>query len=196
MERNKLLKLASLVCSVFAFFQLVGILIGTVALIHWHSDKEFYRKVTLSNKGNLQFSVSKSDSDKPVPAKAKTTELAEKEKVSLADLAPSAVYFAYIKSVIYMVFLFLVFREFGKIIRSVQDFQTFRTENIQSFRKIGKYFLVIFLISGLHFISTGSDSFFSIEFETTPLILMLLAYILAEIFKEGHALAEAEKLTI
>ena len=47
--------------------------------------------------------------------------------------------------------------------------------------------------------STGtetSNASFSLDFETTPLVLMLVAYVLAEIFKEGNRLYEEEQLTV
>ena len=99
-----------------------------------------------------------------------------------------------------MLMLFFIFREFGKIISSVKALQAFRTENIESFRRIGKYLLVIFLVSGVHFIGTQtagtSSAKVGFDFDTMPLILMLVAYVLAEIFKEGNRLYEEEQLTV
>ncbi|MDX5444348.1 MAG: DUF2975 domain-containing protein [Hymenobacteraceae bacterium] len=197
MKRNKLLQLASAVCTIFGVMQLVAIAAFTFMLVHWHFNKEFYRNANVNDEG-VTYVVTKKETITESENGAVKTATVEKEekKISAADLRPVGLYFLYLKGIIYLFTLFLIFWEFRKVVRSAQLQHTFQTENIKSFRNIGKYFLVLFLISGFHFIASENYERFNIEFDTTPLILMLVAYILAEIFKEGHKLSEDDRLTI
>lgn len=91
---------------------------------------------------------------------------------------------------------FLCIKEFQKVIESVKEIKTFQERNVSSFRRIGKYLLISFILvsySSFTFQQGGTSSFY-ISFEL--LIIALLAYIMAEIFKEGNKLSEENKLTV
>jgi hypothetical protein len=78
----------------------------------------------------------------------------------------------------------------------VRVIQTFRKANVKSFRKIGKYFLLIFILTSFSIVIFEQGMFYGFSLSFTPLVLMFVAYILAEIFKEGNDLSEENQLTI
>jgi hypothetical protein len=199
MERNILLQLASWVCKIFSGFQIIGIVVATIVLVHWHIDRDFYNTVKVNTQGNVNLTSRTSETE----TKESGTIWIEKsgdtnaEKLSLADLTPVSVYIAYVQIIVVLSFMYLIFREFSSVVESVSALQTFRNENVEAFRKIGKYLLLVFLVSGFKFVATEpASAHVSMSFETTTLILMLVAYVLAEIFKEGNRLYEEEQLTV
>ncbi|WNH08479.1 DUF2975 domain-containing protein [Thalassobellus suaedae] len=120
----------------------------------------------------------------------------DKEVYSLEKITTSSLYLNYFKYVAVLLVIFLLIKEFQKVMQSVKHFNTFREDNIKSFRKIGKYLFMFFLLTCYFAVrfQDGGISGFSISF--TPLILMLLAFVFAEIFKEGNFLMEENELTI
>ena len=189
MERNRLLKQTSVICKIFSYLQLLGIVFATLALIHWHIDKDFYQKVKVNEGEGVSFTIVSSEKGEKLPD-------VEKVNITLSQLDASSLYVAYVQGILLMAVLYLIFREFGKVVYSVKVIDTFQSANIISFRKIGKYFLLIFWISGWQFLSVKGVARVGFDFEITPLILMLVSYILAEIFKEGNRLQEEHQLTV
>jgi len=120
----------------------------------------------------------------------------DSEVFTLNKLKYSSLYFNFIKLSIVLLFSFLCVKEFQNVIESVKEINTFQKRNVSSFRRIGKYLLVIFILmsySSFTFQQGGTSGFY-ISF--TVLILSLLAYIMAEIFKEGNKLLEENILTV
>ena len=79
---------------------------------------------------------------------------------------------------------------------SVKSLKTFQTNNVISFRKIGKYIFIIFLLTSYTSIQFENGGQSQIQFSFTPLLFMLFAFIMAEIFKEGNKLKVENDLTI
>lgn len=188
MERNKALKQATWVCKAFRFLIPVAILAGTIVLIHWHFDPGFYANVKVTEAGNIYWRGPKAGEAK-FPG-----------ELSLSEFLPFTIYVLYLQGVVRFIVLFLIVSALERVIRSVKSLETFRTENSSLFRQIGKYFLFLFWISAFRFEARGdlSNMHTDITFDAdlTPLILMLAAYVLAEIFKEGNKLYEEEQLTV
>ena len=92
--------------------------------------------------------------------------------------------------------MFLSVKEFQKVLQSVMSIQTFQIINVQSFRRIGIYILVIFLLTSYDYIVFQQGGFSRVHFSFTLLPLMILAFIMAEIFKEGNLLKTENELTI
>ena len=82
------------------------------------------------------------------------------------------------------------------MIESVKELKTFQETNVLSFRKIGKYVLIIFIITCYSALTFQNGRISGFYFTPNLLILSLLAYIMAEIFKEGNNLEEENKLTV
>ena len=105
-------------------------------------------------------------------------------------------YIVFIKYTAILVLVFLCVKEFQRVAESVKNIQTFKEGNVQSFIKLGKYLFILFLLYSFSFFNfeQGRLSIVSISF--LPLVLMLLAFVMAEIFKEGNQLSEDNDLTI
>lgn len=189
MKKNRLLNVATFACKTFCFVQLGMLLFITIVLIHWHIDREFYSEIVLKpgflNNSTIGYSV----------ATSWTTDTL-KAPLTLSYVKPVSLYFLYIQMSIILFLAFLTFKEFLKIIRSVRLIETFKRSNIKSFRSIGKYFLLIFILTSFCVVIYEQGMFYSLSLSFTPLILMFVAYILAEIFKEGNDLSEENQLTI
>ncbi len=189
MKKNPLLYVATFTCKIFCFVQLAMLLFITVVLIHWHIDREFYSDTVLTsgflNRSTIGYSVT-----------TRWTTDTLKAPLTLSNVRPPSLYFSYIQLSMIFLFTFLTFKEFLKIIRSVRLIQTFKKANIKSFRSIGKYFLLIFILTSFSVVYFKQGMFYGFSLSFTPLILMFVAYILAEIFKEGNDLSEENQLTI
>lgn len=114
----------------------------------------------------------------------------------LGQLNTSSLYFNYLRYSSLLILFFLSIREFKKILKSVQSLETFRNDNVKSFRCIGQYVFVYFILSSFYWYQFNEIGFSGFAFSFTPLIIMLFAFILAEIFKEGNLLLEDKELTI
>lgn len=80
--------------------------------------------------------------------------------------------------------IYLCVKEFQKVVESVKEIKIFQKVNVSSFKKIGKYLLIISVLIGYSFFTFqgGGKSSFHIPF--IPLILSLLACIVTEILKK------------
>ncbi len=163
--------------------------------MHYQINPQSYDDVELntkmSNKNAISFKWSRS-----IAIKVNDEVSDNSNPFVLSKLKLGSLYFNFLKVSLVILFLFLSLKEFQKIIESVKELKTFQERNVLSFRRIGKYVLIIFvLISFSSFtFQQGKFSGFHISFEL--LILSLLSYIMAEVFKEGNNLSEENKLTV
>jgi len=189
MKKNPLLNVATFTCKIFCLAQLGMFLFITIVLIHWHIDRDFYSEKVLTsgflNKSTIGYSVT-----------TRWTTDTLKAPLTLSNVKPASLYFCYIQISMTLFLTFLTFKECLKVIRSVRLIQTFKKANIKSFRSIGKYFLLIFILTSFSVVYFKQGMFYGLSLSFTPLILMFVAYILAEIFKEGNDLSEENQLTI
>jgi len=92
--------------------------------------------------------------------------------------------------------MFLITREFQNIVGSVKHFNTFKKDNVISFSRIGKYLLLFFLLTSYSVIEFQEGKNTETHISFIPLFFALLAFIMAEIFKEGNILMEENELTV
>lgn len=184
MTKNNLLNLALIICKVLQSVYILGFILLTILFIHVQIDGEFYKdKIISIEKKHIGYNTS-------VSAES------QDEGVTLDEMSTASLYVNYLKYSALLLLFFMAIKEFQNVIKSVQNRATFQNENFKSFRRIGQYTFIYFLV----------DSFYTYEFNTighrgftisfTPLILMLVAFIMAEIFKEGSLLLEDKELTI
>lgn len=91
---------------------------------------------------------------------------------------------------------FLIFKEGINIINSIKCLESFKEGNVNSFKRMGKYFFFIFLLSGFALVVADNGEFRGIFFNFTAFSLMAASYIMAEIFKQGNVLQEEIENTI
>ncbi|WP_299063400.1 DUF2975 domain-containing protein [uncultured Polaribacter sp.] len=196
MKKNKLLNIAIAACKCIQIFYVLMFIALTALFVHVQISPESYKKNHFGqnissgiNFGNsIHFGKYKSWK---IDSKAD-----DKEVFTLNKLKTSSLYFIYFKLSAILIFIFLAIREFQKIMQSAKNHKTFQENNIKSFRKIGKYIFIIFLLTSFEILEFQQGGKSGIRIEFTSLILMLISFIMAEIFKEGNLLQQEKDLTI
>ncbi|SDS33523.1 Protein of unknown function [Polaribacter sp. KT25b] len=194
MKKNKLLSIAVVLCKIIQVFYVFIFIVLTTLFIHVLFSPDSYKGVDYTYKNSNLVNITKSSRWKiRLPGKQ---QLEDKEVYALNKITKTSLFINYMKLSAVLFLLFLSIKEFQKIMKSVKNLNTFQKNNVDSFRKIGKYLFIIFLLSSYFKIrfQQGGMTNFSMNF--TPLIFMLIAFILAEIFKEGNLLQKENDLTI
>ncbi|WP_343328261.1 DUF2975 domain-containing protein [Polaribacter staleyi] len=192
MEKNKLLNIAVVVCKSIRVIYIIVFIILTGIFIHLQIDPDTYNKANYSFHNKTSgFKIIKSKR-----WKISSTKLEDKDVYTIDKILKTSLYINYLKLVAILLFIFLATKEFQKIMQSVKHLKTFQKNNVNSFRKIGKYIFMIFLLSSYVKVNFQQGGFSSTNINFTPLFLMLIAFILAEIFKEGNLLQQENDLTI
>ncbi|WP_295177856.1 DUF2975 domain-containing protein [uncultured Christiangramia sp.] len=183
MSKNSLLKTAAFLCQLINGAFILVLVILTIVFIHFQVDRDFYNGW---------------HADKPIKGnsikfqKVIGEELSEEDVIYMTDWNTSSLYFNYLRFAGIILLMYLAIKQF----QDVLNLETFKTTNVQAFHRIGIYCLII---SGLSWITMWvfgdyHVSGFHIDFDF--LIIALLAFIFAEIFKEGNQLMEENKLTV
>jgi hypothetical protein len=194
MEKNKLLNIAIIICKGVRIFYIFLFIALTSVLIHFQFSPESYKelKYDSKNSGNFIFHTSTVSNTKNTV----TDETKNIDVFSFSEITKTSVFFNYLQFSAIFIFIFLSVKEFQFVIESVKKLKTFQNNNVTSFRKIGKYIFIIFLLmsyTNVQFQEIGKIGF---QLELTPLLFVLIAFIMAEIFKEGNSLQEENDLTI
>lgn len=174
-----------MICNTLQIVYIIFFVALSILFMHIQVDKEFYRdKMVTIEKSNIHYSsTSKNDAN-------------ENNSFKLNQMTTSSLYINYLRYSGLLIVLFLSTREFKNIIKSVQHLKTFRDYNVQSCRKIGKLVFIYFILSSFYSYQFNEVSYSGFSMSFTPLIIALLAFIMAEIFKEGNVLLEDKELTI
>lgn len=191
MKRNTLLHLASLSGRLLLIFNILFFLGMTFIFIHVQVSPESYagRKFSIIKPEGTIFYVSKSENWGDASS-------LDGNLVSLDQLTTASLYFNYLQIGAILTFTFLSIKAFLSVIRSVHFTGTFRSSNVEAFRKIGLWLLFVCILSGFSSVSTDFMNQRTYYLRITPLLLTLLSFIMAEIFKEGTELSEENQLTI
>lgn len=184
MTKNTLLNLAILLFKVLQSFYIVAFLVLTALFIHIQVDGEFYKdKILTIENENITYNSS-------------LTIGSENKGLTLDQMDTASLIINYIKFSGLLVLLFFAAVEFQRVIKSVKNLCSFQNENYKAFKRIGIYAFIYFLISSSYSYEFGQISYSGFTISLTPLIIMLFAFIMAEIFKEGNLLLEDKELTI
>ena len=116
--------------------------------------------------------------------------------VSLDQVEIFSLIFNYLRLSAILLSTFLATKEFLNILRSVKFGETFRSSNVYSFRRIGIYLFILFILSGFMQVTTNEVRFRGYFLNLSPLILTVLAFIMGEIFAQGNQLSEENQLTV
>ena len=194
MKNNLLLTIAALCCKGMCVLIILGLAVLTGMLNIWHVNPDAFDDYLIIGAYRvygpdtfLGYSITETwggaDHQKNRP-------------FAWVNVTRFSLYFMYLQSTALLWCFLLVFKEAINIITSVKLRQSFRIENYRSFRNIGKYFFYIFCLSGFCFIASEFGNFYGVYVHLTPLLFMMAAYIMAEIFKEGHVLQEEVQNTV
>ncbi|WP_346881911.1 DUF2975 domain-containing protein [uncultured Algibacter sp.] len=189
MKRNLILNSAVTFCNIINLIIILMFLGWTFLFVHLQIDKDYYKnkEVNLNNLGFTYSLVSK--------WKVNNKSL-DKDVYEINKIKTTSIYILYLQYSISLILIFLSFKEFQKVLSSVKRIQTFEINNEISFRRIGQYTFVYFLLTSFRYISFELGGLKAITISLTPIIILLLAFIMAEIFKEGSLLKQENDLTI
>jgi len=117
------------------------------------------------------------------------------DKMSMNEFArqmPIRYVFTLVQNLAVLFFLYKIIVALVRVIKSINSLKTFTIHNIEAFKNICLYALIIF---GVQLIKISPEKIgFIIHFST--IIGSALAFIISEVFKEGHRLLQENKLTI
>ena len=115
---------------------------------------------------------------------------------TFGKLKTVSLYLNYFKLLIVIALVFLIIRAFERIMLSVKALSTFSNNNVQLFRKIGVYVVFISILISYTVLRFENGIQSKAYMSIFPVIFALLAFIMAEIFKEGKSLRDENDLTI
>lgn len=115
---------------------------------------------------------------------------------TFGKLKTVSLYINYFKVIFIALLIFLILRAFETIMLSVKTLHTFSSRNAKLFRKIGVYIIVITILISYTVFRFESGVQTVSQISLTPIIYILLSFIMAEIFKEGENLRAENDLTI
>ena len=216
MKKNRLLTSGIILCKIGFVLQCTTFLVVTVVFIHVqiapdrYADVAFKQETLLSNstfaKTTTETWIIDGQKQKTllsnIPFAKTTTEMGAidgqkaENPFTLNKMSTFSLYMNYIQFSAIAFLVLLILKEFITIITSVKLQNTFRSRNSKSFRKIGKYFLGIFILSAFVIVLAEQGRFYGFYIRLTPLIFTLAAYILGQIFNDGNALQEEHQFTI
>lgn len=107
-----------------------------------------------------------------------------------------SLYMNFFKALIVAVLLFLILRNFERIMLSVKSIKTFSRTNVKRFRQIGIYVVFVSILMSYTVLRFENGNQTISNTSLAPIIYVVLAFVMAEIFKEGEGLREENDLTI
>ena len=189
MNKNSLLNIANFFCQLFKFSIAISIIIITIIFIHFQLDRSSYSE--------WKFEEPKNDSIIHIETESYVSQKPQNEQIHyLSGWKIGSLYFNYLKITAILVFLYLSINQFRTVLKSVRKYETFHQTNVRAFKKIGSYCFLIFGLSIFSYWGFEDYSKSSISISLYILLIALIAFILAEIFKEGNNLQEENQLTI
>jgi hypothetical protein len=198
MNRNRLLTISFTVCKILSMVLLVLLCAYACMFIHWHFNPGFYEHVTIGNiLGNNTTSVSTDRISVTFVDLTTSGVKPDTEKIfTLGHLNYFSFYLLFVQVISYFILSILIISEIQQVIQSVQEFDSFRIRNVISFRKIGLYCFLFFIVSGFLLVQTSEGNFLGLYFHLAPLGFMLASFVLAEVFREGNKLYEEQQFTV
>ncbi|WP_117883911.1 DUF2975 domain-containing protein [Aureibaculum luteum] len=197
MTKNIILNIAVYICKFLKLTYLLLLIGVTVVFVHYQINPKSYDSVYFNEKSNktYEFKIKQSSPDSQVNKEIEMNKMTALNKIKTGSL-----YFLYLRLGTILVLSYLITKQFQIVITSVKKMETFKKNNAISFKRIGIYLFIIFIITSFWSVQyLFGDKYYEInkiEISLTPLIWMLLSFIMAEIFKEGHKISEENELTV
>ena len=205
MKRNPLLYVALLCSKIGSVLLSVALLVVIALFVHWHVAPAKYQSVQISTQGGA-ISLYEGRSPLPTPIAARETPTTTartaysgqpcEKRQYLNDLTSVSVYVTFLQVVLSITLSLLMVREVNSILKQVSESNVFVRSNAQSFRALGWLCLAMSALNCIRVIATVQNAAVSFNPSLSLLLFMVAAFIMAEIFREGHNLAERDRLTI
>jgi small-conductance mechanosensitive channel len=195
MTKNTLLNIAISVSRLLKIILIIAAIVLTGLFVYAQIDKETFadKEIVLSANPSLtgvSYIVSNVWKENTKDA---TYDL---KPYTFGKLKTVSLYINYFKGLIVAVLMFLIIRAFETIMLSVKTLKTFSRSNVKLFRQIGLYVVFVTILTSYTVLRFESGEQTVSHVSLTPVIYTLLAFIMAEIFKEGENLREENDLTI
>lgn len=176
MNKNSILKFTTMILSIgrifIAFFFGILLIFGIGAFIN-----DDFAPGTILKTGNLIF-------DSPANIEFGLSEYAASKPLQFSVVL--------VQNLVFLILVFNIFGSILKVTRSINNLKTFAEENVKAFKKISLFAFMIFSIQSIEIMPNKIS--FGVHFG--PLIAAAFAFILAEVFKEGHQLLKDNELTV
>jgi|GEM_PF-4763206 len=192
MKKNLLLTLAdwwfkiSTVLVVLSFLYLTGL------LITYHLNPGYFENKHLNLAGLFGGQVGYTIQE----VFHTSEESAPLHPFAIKHIKPFSLYVVYLQFAAIFFCSFMIFKEGIRLINSIKSLESFKEGNVNSLKKMGKFFMFIFLLSGFALVVVENGQFMGLFFNFTAFSLMAASYIMAEIFKQGNVLQEEVQNTI
>lgn len=197
MTKNRLLNIAITICKLAKLIYIFSFILITFVFIHFQIDREYYNEFnpkinTQTTNTPSSFSLNFKTLNKWGSNNSKNNN----EVFTFDKISTSSVYILFFKYGAILILLFLCTKEFQKIIESIKNLNTFKERNASSFKSIGKYLIFYYLLTSYSITYFKESEISEINLTFGPLIIILITFIMAEIFKEGNTLMEENDLTV
>ncbi|WP_179343224.1 DUF2975 domain-containing protein [Winogradskyella ursingii] len=194
MTKNTLLNIAILISRLLKIILIVTAIGLTSLFIYVQVDKKTFggEEIILSDNvrllgiTNIYSTVWKDNNDNRYDLKPYTFE----------KLKTVSLYVNFFKILIIMILMFLIIRAFERVMLSVKNLNTFTRNNVKLFRRIGIYIVFVAILTSYTVLRFENGNQTMSHISLTPVICIILAFIMAEIFKEGEDLKQENNLTI
>ncbi|QTD39064.1 DUF2975 domain-containing protein [Polaribacter batillariae] len=195
MTKNILLDIAIFICKTFKGIYVLLFIVATTVFIHFQMNRKFYQAKIKNINTSFNFKNNGAHITKSTSWKM---ENAGEDSVvySIEKIRTPSLYILYFQYLGILLFLFLSTKEFQKIMLSVKNLKTFKRDNVLSFRRIGIYLIGFFILTSFISINYLKGGFTKYNISLSPILFILFAFIMAEIFREGNTLKEENDLTI
>lgn len=178
--KNKYINLARLITRLLLVGDLLLAGIIILLLILWNVDVSYFENIRVLNDGSI-FKFTTSPNAQGTP---------------LSEYSNFLFYFTCIRALAVTGVIYLILQTVLKVLGSIDSLDTFRKDNVKSFQKMGKLFLLWFLLAVPTIRMINASLSLSIGFYFMYVVWALICFVLAEIFSEGNKLMEDNKLTI
>jgi len=197
MTKNRLLNIAVTICKIIKLMYIAVIILITVAFIYMKTDNNYFEGK------NIRFDTPSDNASSMIPFNYTSTNkwkynssINDHDIYNINNITTYSYCVIYLKFMTMLILLHLCIKEYQNIIQSVKSFSTFKQKNILSFKRIGKYLLIYFIVTSYTEIHYNEGGTSTLDFNFTALLLMLTSFIMAEIFKEGSKLQQENDLTV
>jgi len=209
MKTKKILFIAEVFFKFLGALIIISILFLFFVLVHSEYSPETYNKVTLKIHGGIEINY---DPKTPLPPDS----FAEHKEGNNKSIYFSKLTFSSKLRIIFRIFVFagfflLILNEFLNFIRSVKKYSTFFPKNYLHFKRIGIYliFLLIYILyngfKGWNIAMKFPDGYYYYNYRVFNLsigsiiiygALIILSFVVSQVFKEGERLRTENELTV
>lgn len=181
MNKNTIIANAMLLCRVI-FYLLIAFFAGfIIVLLHSSFSPETYQNWVLTEAFKAGWGIGEFRICEACGGP---------NDVVLGEMPAAAKWWLGLRGTLFFVLMALIIRTFIKIINSVKSLNTFYRGNIQHFRQLARYGGLAFLLSAFNFSMLGGSWQLHLTLPFGPLLFTAACLVLAEVFREGEALAE------